>query len=259
MNQMKEFINKLTTAQKIQAAIAAVATLFLMVAVPVYAWLSYTSKIETMTKVQEPPSLDLCAGDGDTVEYFELSNIDLENIQKTGKPQCYVFGVITGNSKTYYDIQLAHTTNIPFTYTLYRAEEALASDTDIVTYESPVGDKTVNYKRTIESGKTVAEPLDLVDLNPDEDNEDYYGRVLGLKGDDFYDLVYDGNDKPEIYAVPIYSQVQELETRDVNHDFYILEIGWASESSSTNFTKWNAASNNKETDIIYITASRTTE
>jgi len=248
MKKVREIFGRLSTRQKLEAVVALSATLFLLIAVPVYAWFSYSDKIETMTKVKEPEKLNLCAGDGDSIENFELSNIDLEDIQKSGKPKCYVFGVVTGNSKTFYDIQLAHTTNIPFTYTLYRAEETNSSDTDAVVYESLDGKKTKYYERT-------GSKLELNDLNADEEQ---YGRTLAETDDKYYSLAYDDGDKPEIYAVPMYSQVKGLETLDSSHDFYILEIGWDSESATKGLTDWNSAKNKKETDIIYITASRTT-
>lgn len=260
MKNIKESLKKLTTIQKIEIVIASVTTVLLMIAVPVYAWFSNTNKVETMTKVKEPANLDICAGDGDSVENFELSNIDLEDIQKTGQPKCYVFGVVTGNLKTFYDIQIAHTTNIPFTYTLYRAEEATSSDANVVIYEPLDGSKTKYYKRSVEEGKTAPVALPLDDLNADTANISHYGRKLAKTDDRFYGLGYDDeDDDPEIYAVPIYSQVQELETYDADHDFYILEIGWDQTNSGSGFSKWNAAKNIKETDIIYITASRTTE
>ena len=253
MKRIKDYIVKLSTLQKNEVIVASLATLILLIAAPVYAWFVNINKMETMTKIQEPANLDICAGDGDAVENFELSNIDLENIAASGQPQCYVFGVITGNEKTFYDIQLAYTTNIPFTYTLYRAEEAANTDADKVVYDPLNGSKKIYYKR-----KGTA--LTLVDLNADTAKTAHYGRKVAKTDDNFYDLAYDDDlgDDPEIYAVPIYSQVQGLETKDPDHDFYILEINCASEMTPNNFTKWNAAKNNKETDIIYITASRTT-
>ena len=257
MKQMKEYFGKLTTLKKIEAIIASIATLFLMIAAPIYAWFSYTNRVETLTKIQEPSNLNLCAGDGDPLEYFELSNIDLEEIQETGKPKCYVFGVITDNAKTFYDIQLAHTTNIPFTYTLYRANVSDSTDPNAVVYEGVSGD--VYYTRTIKEGKTTAEALDLVALNADTAKTSQYGRTLAKADDKYYKMTYDDStDEPEIYAIPIYSKVKGLETIDPLNDFYILEVNWDEGAAAEGFDKWNAAINNKETDVIYITASRST-
>ena len=264
MKRIKEFLDKLSTAQKIEAAIASVVTLAVLIAVPVYAWFSSVTKLETLTRVKELDSLDIRAGDVDPIENFELSNIDLEKIKSSHEPACYVFCVVTGSLKTLYDIQIAHTTNIPFKYTLYRAEEVSPPDTGDVGYKPLDESKTIYYKRVNIDGKLTGPltALALEDLNADTDNNNYYGRTLAKTGDYYYGQTYETGvnlDQPEIYAIPIYSQVQRLKTLNPEHDFYILEIGWAgTDNDTTDFSNWNAAINNKETDIIYITASRTT-
>lgn len=250
MNHVKEMFQKLSKVQKIQVIAASTITALLFVSIPVYAWFIFSHKAETMTKVQEPKNLDIRAGNAESVEYFDLNDIDIKSITSQN-PKCYVFCIVTGNEKTYYDIQIAHTTNIPFTYTLYRAVEGESTDSGAVAYvthdSSP---QTIYYKR---SGAA----LSLTPLNADTDNASHYGRTIGKSNDDYYDLVYDEHDEPEIYAVAMYEQVKELETKNPDHDFYILELGIDAAEGAEGFDKWNIADNNKETDIIYITASRT--
>ena len=87
------------------------------------------------------------------------------------------------------------------------------------------------------------------------------GREIAKKGDAYYNRTYNNNDDAEIYAVPKYLQSDTITPTDKGenaHDFFILKIEWDSEAAETNFTKWNKAENNKETDMIYITASRGT-
>ena len=243
---------KLNAAQKIQAISAAVITGMLIVTVPIYAWFAYTHRAETMTKVQEPNKLDIRAGDAEDIQYFDLNDINIESITSEN-PKCYVFCVVTESEKTYYDIQIAHTTNIPFTYTLYRAEVGNSSDSDAVEYTThTTPPEKIYYKRK-------GNAIEMEKLNEDDG---YTGRKLGEKGDEYYDLVYGEDDEgkvddPEIYAIAKYEQVKELETLDAEHDFYILELGIEDSTAVEGFNKWNAAENNKETDIIYITASRT--
>ena len=248
MSRVKESFGKLSKIQKIEAIAAAALTISLMAAIPAYAWFALTHKAETMTKVQEPKNLDIRAGNAEAVEYFDLNDIDIESITPE-TPQRYVFCVVTENPKTYYDIQIAHTTNIPFSYTLYRAETGSISDSGIVAYTTHTNSpETIYYKRN-------GTALTLEKLNEDDG---YSGRKLGKNGDVYYDLVYNENDEPEIYAVAKYEQVKELETRDPDHDFYILELGIDTTTDVEGFKTWNTAEkNNKETDIIYITASRT--
>lgn len=251
MNRIKEIFQNLNKMQKIQAILASVVSIVLLVEIPIYAWFALSSnKAETMTKIQEPKNLDIRAGNAESIEYFDLNDINIEEIT-ADSPKRYVFCVVTGSNKTLYDIQIAHTTNIPFTYTLYRAEVGTASDVGAVAYTTHDDNpETIYYKRD-------GEKLDLTPLNPDRENESNYGRTLGKMNDDYYKLVYGANDSPEIYAVPKYEKVKELETKDPNHDFYILELGFEGEDI-TGFSQWNNNKNNKETDIIYITASRTT-
>lgn len=252
MSRVSDIYRNLNKAQKIQAVAAAFITGALVIAIPAYAWFTFSSKAETMAKIQEPNKLDIRAGDAEDVQYFELNDINIESITPD-QPKCYVFCVVTESAKTYYDIQIAHTTNIPFSYKLYRAEEGQSTDPNVVEYTThTTPSQKIYYKRK-------GEALELEKLN--EDNG-YAGRKLGPKNDEYYNLVYGKDakgitDAPEIYAVAKYEQVKELDTWDPEHDFYILELGIEDSTTVEGFKKWNAAENNKETDIIYITASRT--
>lgn len=71
-----------------------------------------------------------------------------------------------------------------------------------------------------------------------------------------------GTDDPELYAIPVYKQSDKIPEAGMNmasengYDYYILEIDWNEEAAATGFSEWNEAANKKETDMIYITASR---
>lgn len=253
MNRIKEIFQNLNKMQKIQAILASIVSILFLVEIPIYAWFALSSnKAETMTKIQEPKNLDIRAGNAESIEYFDLNDINIEEIT-ADSPKRYVFCVVTGSNKTLYDIQIAHTTNIPFTYSLYRAVVGTAYDAGAVAYTTHDDNpQTIYYK-------SVGEKLKLNPLNADDANTSNYGRTLGIKDidDKCYKLVYGTDDSPEIYAVPKYEKVKELETKDPNHDFYILELGLEGEDAD-GFSQWNINKNNKETDIIYITASRTT-
>lgn len=247
---------KLDAERKAECVIAAIFTLFLLMGIPVYAWFSYSKQMETLTKIKAPTSLDIRAGNKDAIENLELKNIDIEDIKKNGNPKRYVFCVRTGNINATYDIQLAHTTNIPFTYTLYRAREVKEGTSGIDVDYTPLAypDQHTYYKKEDE--------LTLTMLNPDTGNISQYGRTLALKGEDggYYSQTYDVADgTPEIYAIPVYSRVSDIRTLDEDYDFFILELGWDDTANGTNFDKWNKADNNKETDMIYISASLHTQ
>lgn len=74
----------------------------------------------------------------------------------------------------------------------------------------------------------------------------------------------DENDDPQIYAVPMYLKTATPinpsgdKSAVDNRVYYVLELSWNETDKGENFTQWNKAENNKETDNIFITASRST-
>jgi len=255
-SRLKKYFSQLSTGKKLQAIIASVITLVLLVSLPVYAWFALGGKMEAFTKIKEPENLDIRAGHYDAVQYFSLNDIDIESIA-TGTPHRVVFSVNAGDYKIPYQIQLAHTTNIPFKYKIYRASESTtAPNGTYVTYvseplkEQGETDYTFYYSMGTE--------IELEAKNPDPDSKTNYGRQLAIGNGDYYNDTYDSSDEPEIYAVPIYEQ-SGIITDDPNsdHDYFILEISWDNTvAEGGNFADWNAAKNQKETDMIYLTASR---
>ena len=253
---LKKF-HSLEAEQKAECVIAAVLTLVLILAVPVYAWFSYSRQMEALTRIKAPTTLDIRAGNRDAIENLELKNIDLKDIHDNDNPKRYVFCVRTGSRGVAYDIQLAHTTNIPFTYTLYRASEVPEGTSGIDVDYSPLADPDQHtyYKKK-------GEALTLTKLNPDTDQIAHYGRTLAKRDDTYFSKTYDVAEKdgvPEIYAIPIYEKASDIQTEDEDYDFFILELGWDNAANGTGFTKWNEPENNKETDIIYISASLHTQ
>ena len=259
MKKILQRFNKLNNVQKVEFILASLFTLALMVGMPVYAWFSSVNKMETMTKVKEPENLDIRAGHYHSIINFELSDINIEDMDKNGKVEYRVFSVSAGNYKIPYVLQLAHTTNIPFKYSIYHAEEVDSSGENTVPYKpiykdlnDPTTDGTTFYYK-------IGEEVTLEPLNADSANETHYGREIAKKNDGFYNKTYANDDDAEIYAVPKYLKSETITPSDKGedtYDYFILEIKWDSEAATTNFTKWNKAENNKETDMIYITASR---
>lgn len=252
-------------------------TVSLLIALPVYAWFSISSNVETLTKIKAPTTLDIKSGHSYSVQYIDLTDIDASDVDANGiGHKDYVFAVKAGNSSAY-DIQLAHTTNIPFTYSIYRASEIGNSDDDpsvpadnVTTFEyhDEQNSKTTKYyygyadaDASTETQTAVENDAELVltDLNPDTANEDYYGRMIAENKDGTNGIYsgftkYSGSDDPEIYAVPLYSQHKNITTWDNEGDYFILRISWDTNRDDTPFASWNAAANNKETDMIYISA-----
>lgn len=271
----KKFL-QLDKSKQVQFILALCFTMFLMVGVSVYAWFAFSGTLQTLTKVKEPENMDIRAGGGtgtaspDPIVNFDLSDIDITKIAE-GTPELRVFTVSPGDYKIKYKLQLAHTTNIPFTYKIYYAAAGTVEDHDVVYSRlSGTGD-TYYYKKGNEITLTTKNPApDPDDPNNSEKNGvAYYGRELADTDTDnyYYKNTYTvGSDEPEIYAIPVYMQSgtipqanqlpQSLPNDDNSYDYYILEINWDEEAAATHFSEWNEAANKKETDMIYITASR---
>ena len=247
---------KLNKSQKIEFIAASLLSLTLIIGLPVYAWFHLSNDIETMTKIKEPDNLDIRAGNYDQIINFDLSGLDIEKIKNGEEKGCFVFSVSAGDYKINYNLQLAHTTNIPFQYKIYKATEtSTTSGSNIVEYHPLEKPDQLSYYLK-------GDEIPLTTLNPDTVNAAYYGRTLALDDDSCYDITYSDGDSPEIYAIPIYMQTTTPivpQAKGANeHDFYILELTWNADLSVNAFKNWNKAENNKETDIICITASRST-
>ena len=100
-----------------------------------------------------------------------------------------------------------------------------------------------------------------------EDDGEAFGRKIAEQNDvgneyNCYSQTYVEGDTPEIYAVPVYLQSDTLRhssSSSESYDYYILELGWDTSANINDnypFADWNTGKNNKETDIIYITAAR---
>ena len=251
----------LKTSQKVECVAAFFLSLFLVILIPAYAWFANSHMMETLTKVKAPPALDIKAGNEDPILNFKLSDIDLKDIVENGDgTKCYVFCVKSGQAGAHYKIQLAHTTNIPLEYKLYSANEVAADQDPDVDYVIEGTSNHIYYK------KTSSTPIDMTVLNQeDEASRAIHGRYLAnykrgtySEEDSYYTSAYRENDRPEIYAVAKYSQTTAIESQTDDFEFFILELNFVGNNLDTSgFAKWNRSDNNKETDIIYISASKT--
>ncbi len=255
-NKLKVFYSELSTGKKVQMIMASVFTLILLIIGPVYAWFALGGRVDALTKIKEPDNLDIRAGHFDPVQYFNLNNIDIESIEND-TPHRVVFSVSAGDYKIPYQIQLAHTTNIPFKYKIYRAKEYKSKPSGTyVTYTSELSQELGEDTYTFYYELGIEIPLEA--KNPDTNSQSNYGRQIALGSGSYYNDTYDTGDAPEIYAVPIYEQSGRIPPDDTSeHDYFILEISWDDTvAEGGNFADWNIAANKKETDMIYITASR---
>ncbi|MCR5458018.1 MAG: hypothetical protein K6F14_08070 [Clostridiales bacterium] len=260
---MKKILGKfknLKTAQRVEVIIALTLSLVIVIGFPVYAWFANAYNLETMAKVKELGQLDLRAGHAQPLLNFTLDNIDIEDMEDNGTAEYRVFSVRTGSYSIAYRIQLAHTTNIPLKYTIYKATEVNAEGANTVSYKPLYPDPD----DPVEGGTTyyyeIGDEVDLAEMNAVSSSAtEYYGRTIAESSGTYYDLTYDEDDDPEMYAVPLYLRSDKISTYNGDtkgdYDYYVLKIEWDQEAAATNFTKWNRAENNKETDIIYISVA----
>ena len=286
---------KLGRAAIIQLIAAILFTLGVLIIPPSIAWFSYQKEIAVSTKVNSPATLAIRAGgepgEEQSIINFELSDIDTEdatyNSYTVGSGEGtltyyykdFVF-CVKGKAISAYDLQLAHTTNIAFKYDIYRAVQD--DNGDIVytsldkTVTQPYSLKRVKLNGTggaeVDSGGNVVyepwtTPLDGAYVN----NASAAGtRVLAKTGGDSStakDLTarsYDGTDSYQKYANPVYwlkrnipVYTEEKSDEGFTHS-YVLRVSWIMPSSLTDQQReedLDQVQNNKETDIVYITAA----
>ncbi len=285
MIKFKELMKKiqlkwkgLSRSKKIQASAAAVVTLVLVIGLPVFAWFTSERKTATVIKINAPTTIKIGAGNEEPVEMIDLSNINVEEYldeeSTTLKTEgTYVF-CVTGKYLSKYDLQIARTTNIDFDYELYRV--------DSKTYEDVIS-KGITEKPTVGSGYEIAEYKSELDGNTyyypyqtsnstdkTQGNVTVQGGFLNAKTENnhtigngeekidgsttFHTHNYSRYDNVNEYAEPLYWQVKGLpvtgQVGDAGFvDYYVLKIKW----ENKNLT------NNKETDMLYITARKSVD
>ena len=252
-------IRKLSLSVKIQLIVAIICTL----AIPVYAWFAYQDRIETLSKIKEPPSINLASGGMDPALYITLENID---VNLTGHEKYVVFSVEPGKYSAY-DIQLTHTTNIPFTYELYRVMQDNENGTiEYIDHSIDVngGETELHYRIITNAAGTTNGKVNLTPIN----QKDGSVRILGDEDElsPYNRENYDQSDNVNKFVEPIYSvarRIPQLTSGDdgsSDRDYFAIKIKWDVNSNiDVNDPRyWDYAFNNKETDIIYISAKQNT-
>lgn len=193
--------------------------ILLTAAMGTMAWIRYIRSQQTVTLVHVSDHY-LLGPDGSNTGALSLGSID---VSSPGS-KFYAFGVKSTQSR--YRIQLGYTTNIPFSYSIHPASTA------------QTGTRTTPH---LEAGTTLY-------YNPDESIESD-PEIAGIMNHDFS---YKAGDVSAI-SESTYELVQECaepkywQSGDIGRvndiDYFILEIKWS-----------GPLVNNKETDMIYLTA-----
>ncbi len=225
---MKKADKKKWSTKKTWAVTAIAMALLALLIVPVFGWMYMERSMETMTKINIPYALKLGAGNTRPIQELELSNIDVSGEQKY---KDIVFCVYSSQENKEYDLQLAHTSNIGFTYNIYHAAK---DENGSVNYLKE------NYSQRAElKGRY---------LNKQD------GSKYATKG--FHEETYGFYSNVQISAEPLYwkttdkqilneknSAITTIDKDKYYVDYYILRISWD-----------DTVQNNKETDMIYIMA-----
>ena len=235
--------------------------MILYAAVPLYAWFYRQRTAAAVAEISDPTAIYINAANKEDIRYMDLSGIDVENDgtptqDGTGKYKDFVF-CIRGIDVSAYKLQLAYTTNNQFEYELYHATlaqgDAPADAVGLALYTThPVGLAGVEQQYYAPAGSTKIVG-DFLNRNTGA------SEILAYDDDTYHDMTYamlPANDVATVYgyinkyAEPIYWQSRDSITPtgfeaggSTFCDYYLLRVIWT-----------NDAVNNKETDIIYISA-----
>ena len=181
----------------------------LLAAVGTVAWMRYIRSLQTVTLVQVT-SLSLVGPDENTLA-IELGDLD---VSSNGSKD-FVFGVKSVNLDKC-TIQLAHTTNIPFQYEIYKATK---NGNSFSTSELLTGRYLNQYEES----------------------------SLALQGDNqYFTSTYQAGTGSyghvQKNAAPLYWQSGDVTITENQTTYFILKVIWG-----------NGLSNNKETDMVYLT------
>ena len=222
----------------------------------VYAWFFYTRQIDTFTWIKTPIRLEIGSGNNHSIVYLDMGSIDAENNTSAD----YVFCVY-GEPVDLYSLQLAYTTNIAFNYDIYRAELSDGKSN---------GDKQVPFTYTDESGthteqfcydpnsKPIIQAKSLDSMSSEEIKK-HQSHRLSYGDDEGQNPIPEA--KVQKNAQPLYWLANEnnlnvlqpeniqTNTKTQNQyfcDYFVIHVSW----------QQGAVLNDKETDMVYLTASR---
>ena len=211
-----------------------------------YAWFFTQREMSTAAWIKAPVVLDIRAGNNQDIKYLDMGNIE---VGETDGYKDYVFCVY-GKPVDNYSLQLAYTTNIAFHYDVYRANLA-ENGSGEVTFESPDNTATFNIGDT-----PVIRGLSMNEIKAQNSSPSQYQSHNLSYGDEKKENIVDKvkvqeNNEP-LYFLAEENDVKVMKPRNIlsnNTDFldyYVIRVSW----------KAGEVHNDKETDIVYLTASR---
>ena len=201
--------------------IALVLAMVLAVVVGSLAWLRHIRSMQTVTLIRVSDRY-LLGSDGTDNTAVNLGSID---VSSPGS-RTYVFGVKSGSD---YRLQLAYTTNIPFTYTIHRAiRSTVPKDTYTVEHREGGNDTFYYEKEALVGGFRNKTNTDRI-ANKTMHETSFDGSTTAVPA--------------QIYAEPVYWQANVTMDNTIDYiDYFVLKVSWN-----------QSLPNDKETDLIYLT------
>lgn len=237
--KIKNKFSNLSKIRKTEVILAILLSLTFVIGAPVLAWFSYRRSVVTLAKVNSPARLTLMSGHAEDIVQLKISGIDVKQ-DSENRFADYVFSV-EGKDVSNYRLQLAHTTNIKFNYKIYKAVESVNGTVRYLDAEQ----NTYYYE--------MREQLSGAYINLDETT----GRKVGTN--EYTSKSYENDDKLQNFAEPLYWQSDGENPIKSNESPYNAYAGNPSkEKEFLNYyvlhITWDEMKNDKETDLVYITA-----
>ncbi len=254
---MKNKVKKIK--KKTMLLLTLAATGLILVGVIVYAWFFYKRQLDTLTWIKTPIRLEIGSGNNHDMAYLDMGSIDADTPEHS---MTYVFCVY-GEPIDMYSLQLAYTTNIPFYYEVYRAQLSTSEQTtsgNIVkvpfTYTDDSGEHTENFTYDSSSTPVIsAKPLNKMD---EAETKKHQSHDLSYGDENGQNAI--NSSKVQKNAEPLYWLANENNLDVLNPinkgknafggdcfcDYFVLRVYWDE----------NTVSNDKETDMVYLTVSR---
>ena len=231
---------------RVMRTVVVVMLVILACAVPAYSWFYMSRRAVAITPVSNPTALYINAANEEDIRYLDLAGIDVTQ----GTYRDHVF-CVRGNNISAYMLQLAYTTNNGFTFELYRAKQGTAPGSAIgsVIYTTH-GETTVEQTYYIENAAAK--------INGHFLNNRTGSDILAKNDDAYHNDTYEGytnTDNIHENAEPLYWHADSAvivpdEDKDELNNFchyFIIRVIWP-----------EGKTNDKETDIIYISARNST-
>ena len=289
MTKVIKKFRELSTLTKIEIIVALILTIAMCVAIPVYAWFTNQKKIAELAKIKAPDELYINAAHKEDIINLDMTSVDVTKKYTTTDngvltehditSQSFVFSV-SGEWVNSYTLQIEHTTNNPFKYTICEGEiyksiaEMKVKHSDCEDRNDDGSLKYIEYRAT--NVYDTAEMQKITNWGDDgldiEIGQLYYvwigdevknknnqtGHYLNKTGsgtdnryanDTYLDKSYESGTKYQKYAKPLFWQLKNIkasETKAPFYNTYVIKIDWTGVSNITDYKK--------ETDIFYISA-----